>query len=333
MLVRRHLSWLLLLMLCQLHAVTLRAQARRTDTFSVFFPFDESKLNETARFTIDSLQYREALNNSSKIRIIGYADYVGSNEYNDVLSLRRAKAVEHYLLLSGFRKSNVELILAKGEVPRPGMDGREGYEPDRRVDLVLLRDPVPRYEESYIAKVRPDRNRDRKKAPVKAAPKPSVAAPPPAPAPKLFDEKQYIPAAKTSTKTEDLNTLPVNSAVILRNIYFPSGQHFMYEYSLPELEKLYRALQQQPTLCIRIEGHVCCIDSKRFADALDEGTGEYRLSLNRAKYVYDYLVRKGIDPRRLQYHGFGKRKPIIEKEQDFNDAEVNRRVEIRILSR
>lgn len=323
-----HLSRFLPLMLWPALFAAQQAQAQQMDTFSVFFPFDESKLNETASFTIDSLQYREALNNSSKIRIIGYADYVGTNQYNDDLSMRRAKAVQHYLLLSGFKKNNITLILAKGEVPRPDMDGREGYEPDRRVDIVLLRDPVPRYSESYVAKTR---FKPKKAALVKAAPVKKTSSSPPAQKP--FDEKLYVPAVKTSIKTEDLNTLPVNSAVILRNLYFPSGHHVLYEYSLPELDKLYRALQQQPTLRIRIEGHVCCIDSRRFNDALDEGTGEYSLSVNRARYVYNYLVKKGIDPQRLQYHGFGKRRPIIEKEQDFNDAEVNRRVEIRILSR
>ena len=73
---------------------------------------------------------------------------------------------------------------------------------------------------------------------------------------------------------------------------------------------------------IEIGGHT---DSK--------GSDSYnlRLSENRAKAVYDYLILKGISEKRLQYKGYGKNKPI-----DTNDTEEgranNRRVEFQILS-
>jgi outer membrane protein OmpA-like peptidoglycan-associated protein len=81
-------------------------------------------------------------------------------------------------------------------------------------------------------------------------------------------------------------------------------------------------------MCINIEGHVCCI--KDVPDALDIDTYESRLSVNRAKAVYEYLVVKGIDPTRLSYVGFGKKRPIIADEKTEEDAAKNRRVEIRV---
>ena len=56
-----------------------------------------------------------------------------------------------------------------------------------------------------------------------------------------------------------------------------------------------------------------------------------RLSENRAKAVVDYLVSKGVDPKRLQYKGFGKSQPIDSNTTEAGRAR-NRRVELKILS-
>ena len=73
---------------------------------------------------------------------------------------------------------------------------------------------------------------------------------------------------------------------------------------------------------IEIRGHT---DSK--------GSDSYnlRLSENRAKAVFEYLISKGISEKRLQYKGYGKTMPI-----DTNDTEEgranNRRVEFKITA-
>jgi OOP family OmpA-OmpF porin len=74
---------------------------------------------------------------------------------------------------------------------------------------------------------------------------------------------------------------------------------------------------------------VCCIENA--PDALDVDTYEPTLSVNRAKAIYRYLVSKGIESSRLRYEGFGKRRPIVPNETTEEDAEKNRRVEIRIV--
>jgi outer membrane protein OmpA-like peptidoglycan-associated protein len=63
------------------------------------------------------------------------------------------------------------------------------------------------------------------------------------------------------------------------------------------------------------------------------GSAEYnqRLSENRAKAVVDYLVSKGIDPKRLHYKGYGKSQPVDTNTTDEGRAH-NRRVEFHILS-
>ena len=52
---------------------------------------------------------------------------------------------------------------------------------------------------------------------------------------------------------------------------------------------------------IEIGGHTNGLPSHDYCD---------KLSTARAKAVYDYLVSKGINPERLTYKGYGKRRKI-----------------------
>jgi outer membrane protein OmpA-like peptidoglycan-associated protein len=54
--------------------------------------------------------------------------------------------------------------------------------------------------------------------------------------------------------------------------------------------------------------------------------------VNRAKAVYDFLVKKGIDAKRLTYKGFGSSKKLVEEVTEI-DRITNRRVEIKIVNK
>ena len=55
-----------------------------------------------------------------------------------------------------------------------------------------------------------------------------------------------------------------------------------------------------------------------------------RLSEGRAKAVYDEMVRRGIDPKRMKWQGKGEREPIESNKTEEGRA-ANRRVEFKIL--
>lgn len=137
--------------------------------------------------------------------------------------------------------------------------------------------------------------------------------------------------SSTSSRSIDVSKVPVGKSFILSNIQFLPERHVLTKESEPELERLYQTLIDNPTLTIRIEGHVCCIWGA--PDALDIDTDEMALSLNRAKFIYEYLIGKGIDATRLSYVGFGKQRPLVTMEITEADRAMNRRVEIRILTR
>jgi len=108
---------------------------------------------------------------------------------------------------------------------------------------------------------------------------------------------------------------------ILDNVEFDFNKATLRPSSFEELNQVAEMMQQIDTVNIMISGHTD-----------DVGSDEYNmnLSLNRAKSVRFYLIKKGIDSSRIKTEGFGESKPI-----DTNQTEVgrqrNRRIEVQIL--
>lgn len=266
-----------------------------TDTLKLYFDTGLSSFNSSTRNMLDSLFYNDVIAGNQTINIIGYTDYVGSEDYNVKLSKQRAQYVANYFLSMGIKSSQIKQRIGKGEVVRVA-EQIGGYQADRKVDVILQM---------------------RKKAPVKPTPLTSINS----------------NSVKTVTPNPVLQKMDIDTGTtfVLDKIYFYAGRHVVKPESLPEIDKLYNALAANNNITIQIEGHICCV---RFApDALDEDTNELALSANRAKYIYDYLIAKGIDARRLKYRGFGRLRPVVAKELTPEDEDRNRRVEIRILSR
>ncbi|MCW3123657.1 MAG: OmpA family protein [Flavipsychrobacter sp.] len=266
---------------------------RARDTFKLFFDLGVPKLNRTTEKKIDLLIYNDKIISGSTIMIIGYADYLGTESRNKTLSMKRAENVKDYLVKYGINGNDIKLCEGKGEIDRIGATDKGGMPTDRRVDIVV--------------------NNRTKKKPVEK-PKPV----------KLSNQKVVV------NNIDEIKSLKPGSIFLLRNVYFPPDRHIIKNESRETLEKLYISLRDNPGLKISIEGHVCCI-SPDAPDAQDGDNGEIALSVNRAKAIYNYLVGKGIDASRLKYEGFGKRRPVVKMEMTDEDAERNRRVEIRIL--
>jgi outer membrane protein OmpA-like peptidoglycan-associated protein len=106
-------------------------------------------------------------------------------------------------------------------------------------------------------------------------------------------------------------------SIILKNVFFDFDLYTLKPESKAELDRLYIFLRENSTVHIELAGHT---DSK--------GPYEHNitLSLNRAKVVYDYLVKKGIHQSRLTYIGYGPDRPIATNATDEGRA-LNRRTE------
>ncbi len=265
------------------------------DTIKVFFDLGVPTLNKAAMQQLDSLAYYDVLVPNKNYGIIGYADYLGSEESNVTLSQNRANAVQQYLQGLGIKQELIETVTGKGEINRD-LASTDGYPEDRRVDIVL----------GGFKKATP------KPIPKPIPPKVVVAEKPP---PKI-----------------DISNVKKDETIRLDNILFLPGSHKIREESEETLFHLYVVMKDHPNLKIRLEGHICCLKNTTH-DGYDYDTQEYRLSENRAKAVYEYLLEKGIDEERLLYKGFGISKPLVWPERSFADENMNRRVEIRILEK
>ncbi|MCD6062772.1 MAG: OmpA family protein [Flavipsychrobacter sp.] len=111
------------------------AQSKR-DTISAYFDLGISAIKQSEQLKIDSLVYYDILQPGKKLGIIGYADYLGSEEANVGLSEIRAGNIKTYLLSLGFREQDIETVIGKGEVKRDVLNGTAGYREDRRVDII-----------------------------------------------------------------------------------------------------------------------------------------------------------------------------------------------------
>ncbi len=136
--------------------------------------------------------------------------------------------------------------------------------------------------------------------------------------------EQIAPTYKGETLSavtaEDMATLEraVNA------IQFETGKSILKKESYATLSQIYSLMQKYPSFVLRITGHT---DNTGGSD-LDN----VKLSVARARSVYNYFLKKGTPVEQLSYRGCGDGVPI-----DSNDTEdgryKNRRVEFDMLGK
>ena len=109
--------------------------------------------------------------------------------------------------------------------------------------------------------------------------------------------------------------------IYLENVRFDVGSSYLDLKSRNILDKIVLFLKNNPYIEFEVQGHVCCTP-KYFSDAIDKDTKERKLSYNRAKAVYRYLVMRKINPSRMTFKGYGNQFPI------GKEPELDRRVEL-----
>lgn len=101
----------------------------------------------------------------------------------------------------------------------------------------------------------------------------------------------------------------VGDRIYFKNILFDLGSSKLTVASLKELDKIVVQLNKNTSLEFEIRGHVCCTPTT-FKDAVDKATSERKLSVNRAKAVFRYLLSKNINSLRMSYKGCGNQFPL-----------------------
>ncbi len=104
---------------------------------AVLFGFDESRLTNQSRATLDDLV--KILNKypDTDIEVQGHTDSKGTAEYNQGLSLRRAESVASYLYTKGINRSRVNTKGFGLTAPRYTNETEEGRSQNRRVEFLI----------------------------------------------------------------------------------------------------------------------------------------------------------------------------------------------------
>jgi outer membrane protein OmpA-like peptidoglycan-associated protein len=77
---------------------------------TLYYDFDKSLIRDREKRILDSVFTVLDNNKSYTIQISGYTDGFGTNEYNDKLSNRRAKAAADYLVKKGIETSRISFV-------------------------------------------------------------------------------------------------------------------------------------------------------------------------------------------------------------------------------
>ncbi len=113
----------------------------------------------------------------------------------------------------------------------------------------------------------------------------------------------------------EIQPIELNKSYRINDIYFATNSAELTEESKAVLDQMIEFLDFNSTMCIQIQGHT---------DNIGNDADNLRLSDNRARSVYNYLVDRHIDPARLSYRGFGETDPVAPNDTEDGRAK-NRR--------
>lgn len=120
----------------------------------------------------------------------------------------------------------------------------------------------------------------------------------------------------------NLTTEVIEPKLAFKSLEFENGKADILDPMHPDLDRMANFLIDHPNYRLNISGHT---DSQGNKDS------NLRLSQARADAIKAYLVNQfKIDPSRINAHGYGSEKPIVEEKTD-EDKGLNRRVEFEIL--
>ncbi len=337
----------LLLFSCSLHALSAQIidSSKLVLSDKVLFDFGEYELTSTADSTIIDVIEKIAAVKNYEIQITAHTDAIGSNKNNLALSENRANAVKQLMIKKGIAEN---LIIANvfGE-DRPESDndtdfGRQlnrratieviqkvkytpykGQIKDEKTGLAIPASVVIRTKEKRDSLVTDSLGNFETLLPLGAVAGIDVYA-----KDYFFETKMFkvTPNAKNQL-TIPLKKVAVGEKVDIKNLFFVGNEAILLKRSLPELPKLLKFMELNDSIKVEIAGHI----NRPNYPPVDKLSWDYKLSVRRAKMVYEFLLENDIPEERISYKGYGNFQMRFPRAKSEKEQAQNRRVEIRIV--
>lgn len=119
------------------------------------------------------------------------------------------------------------------------------------------------------------------------------------------------------TKDAEVKAIEPGKVCDLRDIYYETNSYTLTHASRVVLALFIEFLKDNPTVKVEIQGHT---------DNIGNDDANQKLSEQRAKAVYDYVIGKGIPANRLRYKGYGESQPIADNNTAIGRAKNRRTV-------
>ena len=125
-----------------------------------------------------------------------------------------------------------------------------------------------------------------------------------------------------------MQEIVLEKPIKIENIYYDYDKWHIRQDALPELDKIFQLLLDNPELKIELSSHT---------DSRGEADYNLELSQKRAESVVNYLVSRGINPERLMAKGYGENSLLNYcggfVECDEADHQINRRTEFKVIGK
>jgi len=106
----------------------------------VAFDFDRTEIKEEYETLLSEFANKIRNFNAKRMEIIGHTDSMGSDDYNQILSEKRAQSVYNYLQLFPYVKILPFKLEGRGERnPKAKNTTIEGRQLNRRVEIILYK--------------------------------------------------------------------------------------------------------------------------------------------------------------------------------------------------
>lgn len=267
------------------------------ESFEVYFNFNQDIPNNDSLLQLNDWIIQHPLAEITKIH--GFCDSIDSNEYNKKLAERRINQVLHLLQAKQIKISDTISKNAIGEEFEQFKIQAE----NRKVTFWYI-------TSTYLSK-----------------PKDSLILELPE---TIMLQSRKIEQGKTIVENDSLSIsekfiiAQPGDIVRLNDINFYHNRATIIPESEPRLDELAAVMLGNPNLKIEIHGHICC----------NRNTLDLRLSIQRAVFIYMYLIDSGVVKSQMSYKGFGSSRPIYPlPEKSELERSKNRRVEIKIITK